>query len=87
MHQFVVANKSPCKMQDGKMLSSEGFFGNRAINTSYSQLFVYKNQCFIYLQELEQIEEHYKQETRDLLSTAISIFGSFVTKNSLKFGL
>ena len=56
-------------MQDGKMLSSEGFFGNRAINTSYSQLFVYKNQCFIYLQELEQIEEHYKQETRDLLST------------------
>ena len=24
---------------------------------------------FIYFQELEQIEEHYKQETRDLLST------------------
>ena len=25
--------------------------------------------CILYFQELEQIEEHYKQETRDLLST------------------
>ena len=25
--------------------------------------------CYLFLQELEQIEEHYKQETRDLLST------------------
>ena len=31
--------------------------------------FEYKFNGFVYLQELEQIEEHYKQETRDLLST------------------
>ena len=56
-------------MQDRKMLSSEGFFGNRNQYFFYSQLFVYKINVLYFLQELEQIEEHYKQETRDLLST------------------